>query len=70
MEDDIGIVTSSCCSEWSLVFDRNRVYHLGVISKKARNLDVYLKKLNNSLLNVPESLRSKNPYPQEKHGRT
>jgi hypothetical protein len=34
MEDDKGIITSGCCSEWSLVSDRNRVYHLGVISKK------------------------------------
>ena len=69
MQDDNGIVTSGCCSKWSLASDRNRIYHLGVISKRAWNLSVYMKKLNNSLLNVPESLRSKNPYPQEKHGR-
>ena len=42
MEDDDGIVTSSCCSEWSLVSDRNRVYHLEVISKKAWDHDVYI----------------------------
>lgn len=28
MEDDHGIVTSSCCSEWPLVSDRNSIYYL------------------------------------------
>ena len=37
MEDDVGIVTGSCCSKWPLLSDRNRVYHLGVISKGAKS---------------------------------
>ena len=45
MEDDDGIVTGSCCSEWSLVSDGNRVYHLGVINEKVWNYDIYLKKV-------------------------
>ena len=43
MEDDLGVVTSSCRSEWSLVSDRNSVYYLkkGVIISKV--VELYLK---------------------------
>ena len=40
MEDDVGIVTSSCCSKWSLMSDRNRIYHLAVISKGVKSWSI------------------------------
>ena len=42
MEDDNGIVTSGCCSEWSLVSNRNRIYHLEMIGDYKRR-EVYIK---------------------------
>ena len=70
MEDDLGVVTTSCRSEWSLVSDRNSVYYLKQGSIVSKGVELYLKIWMTSLLNVPESLQSKNPYPLEKHGRT